>query len=122
MKHNYDQRFFRTVSNAPGGETGAETVFHYRQEGEVVWATYKGGEVVFGTLLATADEEGRLDMRYQQLNRRGEWRMGRCLSVPEVLADGRYRLHESWQWLTGDRSSGTSIIEEFRAGDHPIHS
>jgi hypothetical protein len=30
MKHKYDQRFFRTVSNAPGGETGAETVFHYR--------------------------------------------------------------------------------------------
>ena len=118
MKHNYDQRFFRTVSNAPGGETGAETVFHYRQEGEVVWGTYEGGEVVFGTLLAKADEEGRLDMRYQQLNRRGEWRMGRCRSVPEVLADGRYRLHEEWQWLTGDRSSGTSIVEEFREGGH----
>lgn len=112
MKHNYDRRYFRTVSNAPGGET----VFHYLQEGEVVWATYKGGEVVVGTLLAKADEEGRLDMRYQQLNRRGEWRMGRWRSVPEVLADGLYRLHESGRWLTGDCSFGTSVIEEFREG------
>lgn len=40
--------------------------------------------------------------------------MGQCRSVPEVLEDKRYRLHESWQWLTGDRSSGTSVVEEFR--------
>jgi hypothetical protein len=54
-------------------------------------------------------------MRYQQLNRGGEWRAGRCLSVPEVLEDGRYRLRETWQWLTGDGSSGESVVEEFRA-------
>ncbi len=117
MNFNYDQRRFRTVSNTAGGETGAETVFHYRQEGDVVWATYEGGEVAFGTLLAKADEEGRLDMRYQQLNRGGEWRGGRCRSVPEVLEDGRYRLHESWQWMTCDLSSGTSVVEESRAAD-----
>ncbi len=55
-------------------------------------------------------------MRHPRLNRRGEWRKGRCLSVPEVLADVRHRLHESWQWLTGDRSSGTSVVGEFREG------
>jgi hypothetical protein len=115
MKHNYDGRLFRTISNTEGGETGAETVFHYRQEGDFVWATYRGGEVAFGTLLAKADDEGRLGMRYQQLNRGGEWRAGRCLSVPEVLEDGRYRLRETWQWLTGDGSSGESVVEEFRA-------
>lgn len=114
MRFNYDGRYFRTVSNSPGGETDPETVFHYRQEGDVVWATYRGGEVLFGTLLAKVDGEGRLDMRYQQLNRSREWRAGLCRSVPEVLEDGRYRLHESWRWLTGDGSSGASVIEEFR--------
>lgn len=77
MSFDYDGRSFRTVSNTEGGETNAETVFHYRQEGDIVWATYKGGEVIFGTLLAKADEEGRLDMRYRQLSRSGEWRGGR---------------------------------------------
>lgn len=52
-------------------------------------------------------------MRYQQLNRHSEWRAGLCCSVPEVLEDGRYRLHESWRWLTGDGSSGASVVEEF---------
>lgn len=37
---------------------------------------------------------------------------GRCHSVPEVLADGRIRLHEQWQWTSGNQSKGESVIEE----------
>lgn len=32
--------------------------------------------------------------------------------TPEILPDGRIRLHERWQWTNGDGSSGTSIVEE----------
>jgi hypothetical protein len=28
------------------------------------------------------------------------------------LGNGKIRLHETWQWTSGDFSSGTSIIEE----------
>lgn len=112
MTFNYQDKFFRPVSNSENGETNSGTVFHYRQQGNIVWATYQGGEVQFGTLLAKVDEDGRLDMRYQQVNIRGEWRAGVCRSVPQVLEDGRYRLHESWQWTSGDESSGKSVIEE----------
>ncbi len=112
MTYNYDNRFFRAVSNTANGETGAETVFHYRQRGDVVWATYEGGQVVFGTLLARVGGDGSLDMRYQQLNAKGEWRTGACRSVPEVLNDGRYRMRETWRWLDGDGSSGSSVVEE----------
>jgi len=37
---------------------------------------------------------------------------GVCRSRLEILADGRYRLHEDWQWTSGDLSSGSSIVEE----------
>jgi hypothetical protein len=37
---------------------------------------------------------------------------GICRSTPEILPDGRIRLHEKWQWTSGDRSSGESIVEE----------
>jgi len=37
---------------------------------------------------------------------------GVCRSTPELLPDGRIRLHEKWQWTCGDRASGESIIEE----------
>jgi hypothetical protein len=111
---DYNERFFAPVSNTGGGEVGPSTLFHYRQAGGVVWATYEGGDVRFGTLIATADEDGRLDMRYSHVNRRGELMTGRCESTPEALADGRLRLHERWQWTCGDGSRGESIIEEVR--------
>lgn len=39
---------------------------------------------------------------------------GYCKSVPEILADGRIRLHEEWQWTSGDNTNGKSIIEEIK--------
>lgn len=108
----YDGRRFRAVTNAPTGEVDADTVFDYRQEGNLVWATYRGGPIRFGTLIATVDADGGLDMRYQHLNRDGALMTGVCTSTPEVLPDGRLRLHERWQWTSGDRSSGSSIVEE----------
>ena len=51
-------------------------------------------------------------MRYEHINFAGEIRTGLCLSRPEILPDGRIRLHEKWQWTSGDLSSGESIIEE----------
>lgn len=109
---DYNERRFVSKNNSENGEVGADTVFHYRQRGDVVWATYEGGRVVFGTLVAKVEPDGSLDMRYQHVNRDGELMTGRCRSTPEVLPDGRLRLHESWQWTCGDRSEGQSVVEE----------
>jgi hypothetical protein len=51
-------------------------------------------------------------MRYQHVNARGELMTGQCRSTPEVLPDGRLRLRESWQWTSGDGTSGESVVEE----------
>jgi len=109
---DYDSRTFRLVSNSGTGETGTQTIFHYRQKGRVVWGTYRGGNIVLGTLLAKVGRAGRLDMTYQHLNKNGDFMSGRCVTRLEVLPDGRYRLHERWRWTTGDQSSGASIAEE----------
>lgn len=109
---NYNNRKFTSIQNSATGEVGAETVFHYHQDGNVVWAEYEGGDIVRGTLIATADENGALDMRYQHINKKGELMTGKCISTPEVLPDGRIRLHEKWQWTSCDLSSGKSVIEE----------
>ncbi|MEM1056941.1 MAG: n-acetylglutamate synthase [Bacteroidota bacterium] len=109
---NYDGRRFASVATSDNGDVDGATRFDYRQRGDVVWATYQGGGVKMGTLIATVDARGGLDMRYQHVDAHGEIRTGTCLSVPEVLPDGRLRLHETWQWTSGDRSSGTSTLEE----------
>jgi len=112
MKVKYDDKKFSSVSNSETGEISSETIFHYHQKDDLVWAEYEGGEIVFGTLVARCDDIGKLDMRYQHLNKNGELMTGKCLSTPEILEDGRIRLHEKWQWTSGDESKGESIIEE----------
>ncbi|GAB5534889.1 MAG: hypothetical protein Rubg2KO_11380 [Rubricoccaceae bacterium] len=109
---DYHDRRFRVIETSASGEVGGETRFHYRQLGEVVWATYEGGGVRLGTLVAAVGDGGTLDMRYAHVNAEGELMTGTCVSTPEVLPDGRLRLHEQWQWTSGDRSTGASIVEE----------
>jgi hypothetical protein len=109
---NYHGRTFRSVNNSPNGEVDADTVFNYFQRDEIVWATYQGGAIRWGTLIAKVDEAGCLEMRYQHVNAQGEIMTGTCRSTPETLPDGRLRLHEDWQWTSGDGSQGQSIVEE----------
>ncbi|RYY40723.1 MAG: n-acetylglutamate synthase [Chitinophagaceae bacterium] len=111
---NYNGRNFRGVANSEYGAVSSETEFQYRQSSNIVTAIYSGGTILIGQLLATVDESGVLDMRYHHVNTSGELMTGTCRSEPELLADGRIRLHESWQWTSGEGSSGQSIIEEVR--------
>jgi hypothetical protein len=112
---SYDGRVFTVVTNSETGECSDDTLFYYRQQSNRVWATYQSPQLRFGTLVAVANESGYLDMRYQHLNGEGDMRTGRCHSRPELLSDGRLRLHESWQWTNGDCSRGQSLLEERRS-------
>lgn len=89
-----------------------ETIFRYSQEGKVVTATYAGGGIITGSLVAIVDEQGVLDMRYQHINDKFELMTGKCISRPEVLENGKIRLHEEWQWTCKDYSKGRSVVEE----------
>ena len=101
-----------SVDDTPGGDVEPDTLFRYHQDGDVVWATYGGGRVQFGTMIATVNADGTLETRYQQVSSDGTIKTGRCRSTPEFLPDGRVRLHEEWAWTEGDRGSGFSIVEE----------
>ena len=111
---DYNNKRFRSIESTANGEVSGDTIFHYWQEGNVVWATYKGGNITFGNLIANADRYGNLDMRYQHVNGKGTIQTGKCKSTPEIFEDGKIRLHESWEWTSGDLSKGESVIEEIR--------
>lgn len=112
---NYDDRCFSAQSNSSNGEVDASTVFHYHQRGRIVWATYAGGEIEFGTLVAKVLDDDSLDMCYSHVNKQGALMTGKCRSIPETLPDKRLLLHETWTWTSGDKSSGTSVIEEIKS-------
>lgn len=110
----YDNKIFTSTSNTSNGEVSSETRFHYHQKDNIVWAEYNGGSIVKGSLIAAVKEDNCLEMRYHHINTDGEIMAGKCFSKPEVLEDGRLRMHEMWEWVTGDMSSGESVIEEVR--------
>ena len=112
MNFDLNGKIFRSVSNTDNGEVGADTVFRYFQEGNVVTAEYDGGDVVKGHLVANVLPTGQLDMCYHHINSRGEIKIGKCLSTPELTVGGKLKFKEDWQWLSGDMSSGYSEIIE----------
>ncbi len=114
-RFNYEGRVFAGTVNYDEGDFTRETRFFYHQKGSTVWGTCHGGNVVFGTLIARVEVDGILDMVWQCLNNKGAFRTGTCRSTPEVLPDGRYRLHEVWRINSGE--SGISVIEEVSASD-----
>ena len=109
---NYHDKKFRPISNTENGETSNETLFHYKQVGNILTSEYAGGKIKYGHLIGLVDNAGKIEMRYHQVNESGELMTGICSSTPEMLANGKIRLHESWEWTSGDRSKGESIIEE----------
>ncbi|MDI3321566.1 hypothetical protein [Pinibacter soli] len=109
---NYDNKTFRSIENTENGEVSGETTFHYRQKGNIVTATYSGGGIIEGHLIALISENGDLSMRYHHVNAQNVLMTGVCRSIPEILSNGKIRLHELWQWTSGDESTGRSIVEE----------
>jgi hypothetical protein len=110
---HYNNKSFRPISNTENGETSHETIFEYKQVENIVTSVYSGGKIKSGHLIGLVDEKGNIEMHYHQINENGELMTGTCKSVPEIMPNQKIRLHESWQWTSGDQSKGNSIIEEF---------
>jgi hypothetical protein len=114
LRPSYEGRVFVTKANTANGEVDSSTRFQYHQseDGAIVWAEYSGGSVIRGFLIATVQVNGVLDARYEHVNVDGVLKTGMCTTSPEQLPDGRLRLHEHWQWTSGDMSTGNSMVEE----------
>jgi len=108
----YGGRLFRSIESSDTGQVSSETIFKYEQNGDMVTATYSGGQIQFGQIIGTVDAEGVLDMRYQHIDRDGALMTGYCTTTPELLPSGKVRLHERWRWTCGHRAKGRSILEE----------
>jgi hypothetical protein len=61
---NYHNKIFRPSQNSENGETSEETMFHYKQEGNILTSEYSGGKIAKGHLAGLVDDNGNIDMRY----------------------------------------------------------
>ncbi len=108
----YDGRLFRVVNTKGRSQTGEDTIFQYFQKADLLKGKYSGGEIEYGHLLGLVDEHGNINMRYHHVTHEGLIMTGKCRSRPEIMENGKIRLHERWKWTCGDHSKGTSILEE----------
>ncbi|MCE6990910.1 n-acetylglutamate synthase [Dyadobacter sp. CY323] len=109
---NYNNKVFVAVSNSENGEVESGMEFLYHQSGNIVTSTYHGDTILYGHLIAVVDSDSNLDMRYHQINQKGEIMTGICKSTAEIMPNGKVRLHEKWKWTSGDFSEGDSVLEE----------
>ena len=112
MVVNYNDKKFRPISSSENSETSTETLFIYKQIENILTSNYKGGDIIKGHLIGLVDDGGTINMRYHHINKNGDLMSGVCVSKPEILANGKIRLPEAWQWTSEDKTKGKSILEE----------
>lgn len=105
-----DGRTLAGVDNSDAGEVSGETRFHFRQDGERIYAEYSGGPIVEGHLLGTMDD-GVWDTRYVQINNAGVTSSGHSIGTVLELPDGRVRVEDQWEWES-KAGTGESVLEE----------
>ncbi|MGQ3413872.1 hypothetical protein ACT4ML_16685 [Natrinema sp. LN54] len=109
-KISFDGLTLAGVANDEDGEVGADTVFHFEQTGERIYANYSGGDIADGHLVGTFDGE-QWDIRYTQINTDNETATGHSVGDVELLDDGRVRVEDEWEWESKS-GTGESIHEE----------
>ncbi|MFC6764803.1 MULTISPECIES: hypothetical protein [Natrinema] len=109
-KISFDGLTLAGVANDEDGEVGADTVFHFEQTGERIYANYSGGDIADGHLVGTFDGE-QWDIRYTQINTDNETATGHSVGDVELLDDGRVRVEDEWEWESKP-GTGESIHEE----------
>lgn len=109
---DYNNKKFRPIENSENGETTGETIFEYKQHGNILTSEYQGGQIIQGHLIGLVDKNGHIEMRYHHVNTDGNLMTGICLSSPEYDADGKIRLYENWEWTSGDKTKGKSVLVE----------
>lgn len=114
MKINYHGRKFAGISNTPNGQVSGETVFAYSQHDNTLTATYSGGTIKEGHMTGLVHEDNSLHFAYHHIDTDGRLKSGFCHSTPELLPDGRIRLHEKWEWTYGGEGNGASVLEEVK--------
>lgn len=108
----YGGRLFR-----PSGEDGPpficpEIIYDFKQKGAVLTIRYSGGKVTIGQALGFLDKKGIMITRFQHLTHDDDFISGTSLIKPEILSNGKIKLHDNWSLFDPMNSRGTSHLDE----------
>lgn len=112
QKVRLDKKKFRVLSNSERGEVSENTIFHYHQHGNIIWAAYGGGDIQTGHLLGKVLDNKSFEFAYHHINLDNEVLTGKCQTTISYNENGKIVLSEKWQWTCKDMSRGESELVE----------
>ena len=103
---------FKILNSSENGDVNDKTIFEYFQDGDEIWANYKGGEIISGELIGKKTAENGFEIAYNHTTKQGTKKEGICKTQVSFSKEGKIILNEFWQWRTGDQTNGTSTLIE----------
>ena len=76
---NFNNKIFSLLENSENGKVNSETIFKYKQEGNLVTADYYGGSIKYGKIIAHLSNK-TLDMLYQCITTENELKAGKAIA------------------------------------------
>ena len=111
MEYNFNNKKLRiTLIEGPDTEVNEETIFHFHQENNLIWAEYSGGKVKLGRLIGIVDGEN-LKHSYVQINLNDEINSGEGNSLIKLNNEKKLQIVEEWEWKSQE-GKGKSVMTE----------
>lgn len=104
---NLHNKTFTLQQNTNNGTSNGDTIFHYKQDENLVTATFSGGTILCGNIIALHHGD-YLEMIYQMLTVNQELKSGKAIAQISILENSEIQLDLNWEWLSGSGNVGTS--------------
>jgi hypothetical protein len=108
---NFNNKIFSLIQNTDKGRVDSETIFEYKQDGDLVTADYFGGAIKYGRIIAKLEGD-KLNMLYQCLTTSNELKAGKATAKITFTDNGKLKLSLDWEWLTNEDEKGQSEYVE----------
>lgn len=95
-KFNFDNKRFALIQNSESGQVNSETVFEYKQNGNLVTADYYGGTIKYGKIIANLKDD-ELNMLYQCLTTDNQLKEGKAIAKILLTDKGKIKLCLNWE-------------------------
>ncbi|WP_203257724.1 hypothetical protein [Hyunsoonleella ulvae] len=104
---NFNNKIFSLIDNSENGQVNSETLFKYKQDGNLITADYSGGSVIYGKIVGKLNKD-KIEMLYQCLTLEEELKAGKAIATISLTKDNKIKLKLHWQWLNDTNEKGTS--------------
>lgn len=98
------------IETSENGVVNQDTIFHFKQEGNLVHADYSGGQIEKGYLVGKLINN-QLEFTYCQIQFDGVLDNGKSTVELEKL-NGKIRLIEHFEWASRPGVYGTNVFQE----------